>query len=350
MKALVYHGRKDVRYEDVELENRVGSHDVRLRVKAAGLCHTDFNEYAHGPLYIAQTPHVRTGRSIPLVIGHEFSGEVVEVGTEVREFRAGDRVAVNAVDSCRHCFYCRRSLYALCPTAAYIGFGRDGGFAEFAVVPALCCHRLAPNVSDQAGALVEPLSVALHAVRQAGTEVGSRVAVVGGGAIGLCTLQALRAVGVRDVLVLEKAQVKARFSEELGATAVLNPDQVDPRAAVQDLTDGLGADFTFECVGSAQALRTAVSVTRPGGTVCVAGVFPEAFEFDFNDLLSQEKKIVTSIAYGDEFPLVIGMLADGRLKAEPLITNTVPLADALEKGLFRLENLAATNVRTMIAM
>jgi (R,R)-butanediol dehydrogenase/meso-butanediol dehydrogenase/diacetyl reductase len=350
MQALVYHGRKDVRLEDFPDPSRLAGSEVRLRVKSAGICHTDYNEYMHGPIYVAQSPHPRTGRAVPLILGHEFSGDVVEVGKDVRQLKVGDRVAINSVDSCRNCTYCRQGLYALCPSAAYIGFSRDGGLAQFAVVPEDCCHRLAPNVSYRAGALVEPLSVALHAVKQAGSVIGSRVAVVGGGAVGLCTLQALRAAGAREVMVIEKSEAKKPYAQQLGASAVVNPDQHDPVEAVLELTEGLGADTSFECVGSAAALRTAMDVTRASGTVCEVGIFPGPVELDLNTLMSQERRLVTSFAYTDEFPTVITMLSDGRLQAEPLITRTLPLARALEDGLQQYEAMAATSVRTIIEM
>jgi len=350
MKALVYHGRNDVRFEDFPEAGVLGAEEVRLKVKRAGICHTDFNEYAHGPLYVAASPHPRTGRSVPLVLGHEFSGEVVEVGAAVRRVRVGDRVAVNAVDSCRNCFYCRRGQDALCLSAAYIGFARDGGFAQSAVVPEACCHRLGDDVSFEAGALVEPLSVAVHAVRQAGVGIGCRAAIVGGGTVGLCTLQALRVAGAREVFVVEKSEAKRRFSEALGVSAFINSDQTDPVTAIRELTDGLGADIAFECVGAAGAMATAATVTRSAGTTCIVGIFPGPFEFDFNTFVSREKSIVTSLGYGDEFPTVIKMLGDGRLKAEPLITRLIPLEKALDQGLRQYETLAATNVRMLINM
>jgi len=350
MKAIVYHGRKDVRYQSVAEPSQVEPHEVRLKVKYAGLCHTDFNEYLHGPLFIAQTPHPRTGRSIPLVIGHEFSGEVLEIGKQVDRIRVGDHVAVNAIDSCGHCPFCRRGTPALCTSVAYIGFARDGGFAEYAVVPARCCFRLKTEMSFQAGALVEPLAVALHAVRQARVQVGSRVAVVGGGAVGLCTLQALRAAGVRDVLVIDKAREKEPFARGLGAGAFLDPAHPDLVRRVRELTEGIGVDVAFECAGSPGALGTAIEVTSGGGTICVVGIFPAPFEFDLNSLLMQEKTIVTSLGYSDEFPTVIAMLADGRLAAEPLITRTVSLAEGVEIGLARYEDDCVTNIRTLIGI
>jgi len=348
MRALVYHGRKDIRLEELPEQAALGPREVRLRVKCAALCHTDFNEYLHGPVYISKEPHPRSGRSVPLVIGHEFSGEVIELGSDVREVKIGDRVAVNAVDPCHGCAFCREKRYELCRSAAYIGFDRDGGFAESSIVPAYCCHRLDPKISDEAGALVEPLAVALHAVRRARVESSSRVAVVGGGAVGLCVLQCLRAVGAREVFVVDKCEGKRRFAESLGATAFVNSEQTDPLAAIRGMTNGAGADISFECVGAASAFQLAADLTGAGGTICVVGVFPGPFEFDLNSLMANERQIITSRAYGDEFPMVISMLSDGRLRAEPLITQRLQLDDALSKGLFAYEANASTNVRTVI--
>jgi (R,R)-butanediol dehydrogenase/meso-butanediol dehydrogenase/diacetyl reductase len=346
MKALVLHGTKDLRYQDFP-EPTIGKDDVRIRVKSSGLCHTDFNEYLNGPLYVASTPHPRTGRSIPLVLGHEFSGEIAEVGAGVRRLKPGDRVAVNAVDCCRKCEFCRRGLFIQCASAATIGFARDGGYADYAVVPQDCCHVLRPKVSYHAAAVVEPLSVSLHSVRRAKVEIGSRAAVIGGGTIGLCTVQALRACGVIDVFVIEKSDGKRRFAEELGISEFIHSVRFDPKDVIMERTNGLGVDFAFECVGNGAALQTALDVTRPGGTVCLSGVIPHPIEFNWNDVLSKEKSIITTIAYDDEFPMVIAMLNDGRLKAEPLITQTFPLKDALGY-LTRFEELGCNNIKMMI--
>jgi (R,R)-butanediol dehydrogenase/meso-butanediol dehydrogenase/diacetyl reductase len=205
-------------------------------------------------------------------------------------------------------------------------------------------------ISNEAGALVEPLAVALHAVKRAQVGIGTRVAVVGGGAVGLCVLQCLQAVGVQDVFVVEKCETKRRFAEQIGATAFINSVQTDPLTAIQDLTNGGGVDTTFECVGAAPAFRLAVELTRAGGTICVVGVFPGPFEFDLNSLMGNELQLVTSRAYADEFPTVIAMLSDGRLQAEALITQKLPLVDAMSKGLSQYEANAATNVRTIIEM
>ena len=350
MQALVYYGRKDIRLEDFPEQAKLRGDEVRIRVHCAALCHTDFNEYLHGPLFISQKPHPRSGRSIPLVIGHEFSGEVLETGADVRKVKRGDRIAVNAVDPCLNCAYCARGQFELCRAAAYIGFDRDGGLAQAAVVPEHCCHALGPEISDEAGALVEPLAVGLHAVNRAGIGAGNSAAVIGGGAVGLCVLQSLRAMGVSEIYIVDKCETKRRFAEELGATAFINSESTNPYAAIQELTGGAGVDATFECVGAPPAFRIAVELTRGGGTVCVVGVYPGPFEFDLNQLMGNELQVITSRAYGNEFPTVIAMLSDGRLRAEPLVTQRLPLADAMRKGLSQYEATAAVNVRTIIEM
>jgi len=349
VKALVYHGRNDLRYEDFAEPGRLAEGEVRIRVRASGLCHTDFNEIRNGPLYVSATPHARTGRSIPLVLGHEFSGDVLETGPGVTGIRSGDRVAVNAIDACRNCFFCRRSLYALCPSAAYIGFGRDGGYAEMAVVPAQCCYPLPAQVSYRAGSLVEPLSVALHAVHNTGLEIGSRVAVIGAGTLGLCTLQCLFATGSREVHVLETSATKRRRAADFGATSVWDPVQQDPADGLRSAGGEIGVDAVFECAGAAPALDMAFRIARPAAVVCIVAIYPGPFEFNWNGVLAAEQRVVTSLAYGDEYPAVIAMLADGRLKADALVTEVLPLSAAC-KRLLNFEELGRESVKAQIEL
>jgi threonine dehydrogenase-like Zn-dependent dehydrogenase len=170
---------------------------------------------------------------------------------------------------------------------------------------------------------------------------------VGGGTIGLCTLQALRACGVVDVYVIERYAAKRRFAEELGACEFIHAEQADPRQVVLDRTGGLGVDFAFECVGSGSALDIALSVTRPGGTVCLTGAIPHPTTIDWLGVLMKEKTITTSNGYDYEFPVVIALLNDGRLKAESLITTTIPL-DAALRLLTNFEEEGQANIKMLI--
>ena len=347
MKALVWHARKDLRYEDFP-EPEVGTNEIKIKVKYAGLCHTDFTEYSYGPIYLSAEPHPRTGRGAPIVLGHEFSGEVVEIGSNVKRITVGDRVCVNACDPCLDCYYCRRGLYAVCQQGAFIGFNRDGGFAEYTVVPEWSCHRLPDSASYQLGALIEPLSVGMHALKRAEISVGDRVAIVGGGTIGLCTLQCAKAAGASQIYVLEKSEVKEKFARDLGATEVINPGKVDPVEAVFQLTDGIGVDLAIECVGVEATAKMCVDIIRKQGIACLVGIFTEPFEYNFNDLMSGEKSLVTSLGYGDEFPIVLSLLADGRMDPDAIITGTLPLAQGVTEGLDKFEERGATAVKTLL--
>jgi (R,R)-butanediol dehydrogenase/meso-butanediol dehydrogenase/diacetyl reductase len=346
MNALVYYGRKDLRYERFP-EPSPAPDEVLVKVKYAGMCHTDFNEYENGPIFTSVTPHPRTGRKAPLVLGHEFSGQVVSIGPQVTNVKEGDRVAINAVDACGKCFYCKRGDRALCPSVAFLGLGRDGGFAEFVAVQAECCHPLREGVSYRDAVLAEPLSVAVHAARRARFEVGTNVAIVGGGTLGLCMLQVVRAAGARDVFVIERSESKRRFCEALGGKFMNSATNASFRLEILDRTQGRGVDFAFECAGAGAALGTAVDVTANGGVVCATGIYSGAFLFDFNKVLGGEKSIVTSLAYGTEYPATIAMLADGRLRADALITNCIPLSQGCEH-IREFESRGVTNIKTLL--
>jgi (R,R)-butanediol dehydrogenase / meso-butanediol dehydrogenase / diacetyl reductase len=346
MKALVYHGRQDLRYESFP-EPIAAPDEVVVKVKYAGMCHTDFNEYENGPTFTAATTHVRTGRNIPLVPGHEFAGQIVDVGAKVSNVKVGDRVAVNAVDACGQCYYCKMGERALCPTVAFLGMGRDGGFAEFAAVQAECCHPLREGVSYRDAVLVEPLSVAVHAVRRAKLQIGMDVAIVGGGTLGLCLLQVARAAGARDVFVIERAESKRKFCETLRGRFLNSKSDINFRQEILDHTQGRGVGVAFECAGAPSALETAVEVTAAGGVICATGIYPGPFPFDFNKVLGGEKSIVSSLAYGTEYPATIAMLADGRLLAEPMITHCVPLSQGCDH-IREFERRGATNIKTLL--
>jgi (R,R)-butanediol dehydrogenase / meso-butanediol dehydrogenase / diacetyl reductase len=183
----------------------------------------------------------------------------------------------------------------------------------------------------------------------ASLEIGSRVAVIGGGPVGLCMLQCLRATGAREVHVLDTVPLKRAFAERLAATAVWDPARGDPGAALRHSGGGTGVDAAFECAGSPAALETAVRITRPGGVICVVGIYAGPFEFNWNGLLAAEQRVVTALAYGDEYPSVIAMLADQRLNADLLVTEVLPLADARER-LMRFEELGRSGIKAQIEL
>lgn len=347
MKALRWHARHDVRLDDVP-EPSAGPGEVVIAVGACGICGSDLHEYLDGPLYIPVRPHPLTGVAPPVTLGHEFMGRVVAAGPDVRQVRAGDRVAVNPCLVCATCRWCRRGQVNHCARLATLGLSRDGAFAPLVAAPAASCHALPPEVGDAAGALVEPLAVAVHAVRRARVSPGARAVVVGAGPIGLLLLQVLRAKGVGWVAVVEPRAERRRLAQALGADHVLDPELEDPARGIAEVTAEERAELTFECVGSAAAFASAVRVTAKQGRIVLVGLVPATVPVNLLQLLAHEKEIVGSSAYVDEFPEAIALLAAGPVQVAPLVTGCVPLADALEHGLEALRRPDAAHVKILV--
>jgi (R,R)-butanediol dehydrogenase/meso-butanediol dehydrogenase/diacetyl reductase len=207
---------------------------------------------------------------------------------------------------------------------------------------------LPPDVSDEVGAAVEPLAVAVHARRRAGLVGGERVVIVGAGPIGLLVLQVARVCGAAWVAVLEPRAARRGLAQALGADAVIDPTAADAARAVDQLTEGARADVVFECVGSAAAVQTAVRAAGKGGRVVLVGLTPEPVTVNALQLLAHEKEILGSSAYVDEFPEAIALLAAGRVRVEPLITGRVALEGAVEEGLVALLRPDADHVKILV--
>jgi len=333
MKAAVWYDRKDVRVEDVPEPAAPGPGQVKVKVHWCGICGSDLHEYDAGPIFIPATaPHPLTGVQAPLILGHEFSGEVVEVGAEVKNAKVGDRITADACQYCGECYMCKINRYSICSSLAFTGLMTDGAFAEYVNVPAYTIYQLPPDMPYHVGALVEPLAVGVHAIRRAPVIQGDSVAVVGAGTIGLVTLQSAKAAGASKVFVLEMAKARKEYAKKLGATAVIDPSETDPVEEIRRLTDGLGVDVAIECVGGDKTGALAVDLTRVGGKTVLVGIFEKPSEIHFNNLVFFEKEIVGSLAYYGEFKTAIALLSDGRITAEPLITAKIKLDDIVEKG------------------
>jgi (R,R)-butanediol dehydrogenase/meso-butanediol dehydrogenase/diacetyl reductase len=299
-------------------------------------------------VYIPKTRHPLTGVAPPVTLGHEFAGRVAEVGTGVAGLRPGDRVAVNPCLTCGTCRWCGSGRPNHCARLGTIGLSRDGALAPLVAVPAGSCHVLPPEVSDEAGATVEPLAVTVHARRRGGLRGGERVVILGGGPIGLLMLQVARAGGAAWIAVLEPRQARRGLAQGLGADAVIDPTAADAARAVDELTGGARADVVFECVGSAAAVHTAVRAAGKGGRVVLVGLTPEPVTVNALQLLAHEKEMVGSSAYVDEFPEAIGLLATGRVRAEPLITGRVALERSVAEGLEALLRPDTAHVKILV--
>ncbi len=340
MKALRWHGRKDLRYEDIS-EPSPGPGQVKVRINLAGICGTDLKEYAAGPCMIAAD-------KAPLTVGHEFAGRVVEVGEGVTDFQVGERVSGVGYWFCGECFYCKRALYNLCLNSDFTGISKDGCMAEYLISPSYSCYKLPDSVSDEAGALVEPLAVAIHAVRQGNVRPGDTVAIVGDGTIGLCALLAAKAAGASEVYLVAKHKGRGEMASSMGATAVIYLSDGDPIPLIGNLTGGLGADVSIECVGHPDTPQLSVELARRGGTAVIVGVFEEPGSFDFSTMTFSERTVVGSSIYVDEARTAIALLADKRIDPSCLITSTVPLKDAVKMGFEKLLTNKEDNIKVLL--
>jgi len=348
MKALRWHGRNDVRYEDVP-DPSPSLGQAKVKIHYTGICGSDLHEYHAGPIFIPLEPHPLTGSMAPLTLGHEFSGRVVEVGEGVTSLKAGDRVTGDCMWVCGDCYYCKRSMPSLCVKAAFTGLSVHGSMAEYLVAPDYSFYKIPDSVPDDIAALTEPLAVAVHAVRKSKLQVGATVAIVGAGPIGDCCLLAAKASGASKVFLLEYSKMRREMAMGMGATAVIDPNEGDPVAQVRELTDGLGADVVFECVGHRDSPPLAIKLARNAGTIAIVGIFEEASPgMHFGDVVFGEKTIVGCLAYAREAPFVLEMVADGRIDASKLITKRIQLKDTVEQGFEELLTNKEANLKVLL--
>jgi (R,R)-butanediol dehydrogenase/meso-butanediol dehydrogenase/diacetyl reductase len=335
MQAALYYGQEDVRVESIDPQP-LRPDAVRVDVTACGICGSDLHEYTAGPIFVPEDPHPMTGASIPLRMGHEFAGTVDETGADVTELAAGDPVAINPIRSCGTCRYCRAGKQHLCESVALVGVSADGGgFAEQSVVPAGNAVPLPESVPPRIGALVEPFSVALHAVRQSELAGGDSAAVFGCGPIGLAILQVLRATGATDVFAVEPRDARRELAADFGATPI-DPTETGAVKRIKSAT-GDGTDVAFEVAGIEQTYNDAISSTVRDGTVVVVSMFEEAIRTHPNTVVMAERTVKGTMSYlgsersDGEFRSVVDLFASGRLDPERLVTETIGLAD-VESG------------------
>jgi (R,R)-butanediol dehydrogenase/meso-butanediol dehydrogenase/diacetyl reductase len=334
MRAARWHGRRDVRVEDVPIPP-VGAGEVLLRVSWCGICGTDVEEYRDGPVVIpVAEPNALTGQRAPVTLGHEFAGTVVETGPGVEGLAVGDRVAPEICLSCGACWYCDRGDYALCRSWAAIGLHGDGGLAELVRVPARMCLPLPDAIADDEAALIETTEVAVRAVRKAGIGPGDSVAVVGDGAVGLITMQVARAAGAATVILLGHRSARMELGRRLGADLALDTRDPGWLAAVRERTGGRGVDAAIEGGGTAGAIGDAIAATRKGARIVLLAVIGVAVPVDTWPIVEGERTVIGSVQHhlNEDLPAAIDLLASRRVDVRPLITRRIPLERVVEEG------------------
>ena len=301
---------------------------VVVDVAYCGICGTDVHAYSAGHEYN------------PAICGHEWTGTVSAVGRSVSRFTEGDRVVVGVPPPCGSCAPCQAGLTDSCERTFAFARGRDpeapahGGFAPRIAVSADRVISAHPDLDDETLAQVEPVTVALHAVRRSGIRDGDVAVIQGAGPVGLTTMQCVRASGAGEVIVVEPAESRRVVAASLGATVVSVPDEADD--VIRDRTGGLGADIVYECVGGENTVQSAVDLARRGGSVCLIGMADGDATIDPVSWLRKEITVTAALAYlHDEFALSMDMLADGRVRVDRLHTSTTQL-DGLHAALDEL--------------
>ncbi len=290
-----------------------GALDAVVRVKAAGLCGTDYR------IWTGERPV-----QYPRIMGHEFIGRVMAIGQDVSNISVGQMVAVEPNYSCGVCALCREGNRNLCLSRVAVGIDVDGGFAEEATVPARCCWPAPEGVSQERLLLAEPLAVVVRAVGRAEPATGETAAVLGLGSLGLLALQVLKARGTR-VLAVARSTRRLSLARELGADAVALSGADDDVAAARTFSGREGVDMVVETAGTAAAVEQAVNLCRPGGRVVLTGLPHEPTSLNFFWVVRRELRIIGSMIYQDEFPEALRLLASGAVRADRLLSQTFPL-------------------------
>lgn len=350
MKAAKWYGKKDIRIENVPEPGAPKPGEVKIKVAWCGICGSDLHEYLAGPIFIPTKPHPLTGACAPLILGHEFSGTVVEVGEGVTTVRVGDLVAPDACQHCGVCVTCREGRYNVCEKLAFTGLMADGAFAEYVNVPAELCYVLPPNFNLEDASLIEPLATGFKAVRLAGSLLGKTAVIFGTGTIGLGTLMCAKAAGASTVIAVEMSAARKKLAKECGADVILDPKECDVIAEIKKLTKGSGADVSFECIGNKVTGPLAIEAVRNNGKAVIVGIFEEPSSFNFFSLSATDKVVIGTLAYTvDDFQGVANLLANGMLKTAPLITGRIKLDELIEKGFEELVNNKDANIKIIVS-
>ncbi|MBN1401845.1 MAG: zinc-dependent alcohol dehydrogenase family protein [Anaerolineae bacterium] len=314
MRAAVVYGPGDLRIIEREVP-RVGAGDLLMRVAACGICGTDRHIF-HGDF----------DAHPPVILGHEYAGEVVAVGRAVTDLAPGARVVVDPNIVCGTCRPCRRGQVHLCENLRALGVDLDGGFAELCLVPRAQCYPLPEGVSLVAGAMTEPLACCLHGLDRAGIRAGDTVAVIGGGAIGLMLAQLARLAGAARVVLSDPLPARREMALELGADAALDPGTCEHPLAPGSALSG-GADVVIEAVGSAATTAQAIDWAAPGATVLWFGVTPpgDTVAVEPNLVFRKELTILGACINPHTHARALALLASGRVLVAPLITRSVDL-------------------------
>lgn len=294
--------------------------EVLVKIEYVGVCGSDLHYYEAGGI---------GGNMVkpPFVLGHEAGGRVVSVGGQVKDLKAGDKVALEPGKTCGKCEFCQTGRYNLCPDVIFFATPPiDGVFQEFAAHPAKLCFRIPDNMDTMEAALIEPLAVGFHAARQGGAQMGQTAVVTGAGCIGFVTMMALKAMGVTRVIAVDIMEKRLEKAIELGATEVINGQNQDVVKEIMRLTDGKGADLVIETAGTEITARQAIQFAKKGAVIVFVGYSPSGeVTLPLGLAIDKELTFKTVFRYRHIYPLAIEAVASGRVNLKGIVTNLFSL-------------------------
>jgi L-iditol 2-dehydrogenase len=321
MQALVLEHARDLHLRDIP-EPAVGAQDLLIKVKACGICGSDVHGYDGA-----------TGRRIPpLVMGHEAAGVVTKIGTEVDSFRVGDRVTFDSTISCGKCLFCGKGDVNLCDNRQVLGvscgdYRRDGAFAEYVSVPQHIAYALPDSFPFEKAALIEAVSIAVHAARITGIQPGDSAVVIGAGMIGLLAVQAFRVYGCSKIIAVDLEESKLVLARLLGADETLLAADPNLLAKLKSFTEERGPDIAVEVVGVQKSILTAINSVRRGGTVTLVGNLAPQVEIPLQTVVTRQIRLLGSCASAGEYRECIQLMDTGAINVDPLISALAPLSE-----------------------
>ena len=334
MKAARWYAKHDIRVEDIE-KPRPGKGEVVIEVKRAGICGTDIHDYMSGPHSIpVDKPDPLTGAVAPVTMGHELCGVVHEIGEDVSDWSAGDRVVIAPLQHCGKCYFCKRGLYHLCVIQAGLGLQtKEGGFAEYCKVKAYQLRKMPDHMTWTQGALVEPTCLAMYGIRRSGLIPGDNVLITGGGPMAALNMMCAFAAGAGAVYMTEKHPVRIKKLMELGATKVFNVTECDVLSEIRKCTGELGVDVAIECTGSESGINLCFDALRKQGMYVQSGLsLGEVKVRPWQWALKDIKMIGLWCCNAYDYDSIIRLVADKRIDVEKLVTKTIKLDDIVAEG------------------
>ena len=334
MKAAVLHKPLDMRVEEIDIP-QIGPHDVLIRMKRVGVCGSDVHFYLEG----------RIGSFVveePLILGHECSGEIAEVGDEVTHLEAGQRVVVEPGFVCRKCHYCRGGRYNLCTEVQFYGAPPfDGTFAEYVAAPEQNVYRMPDDMSLEEGAMIEPLAVGMMAAKMGRVGVHDVVAVLGAGPIGQMALQSVKTHGVLEAYVTDVIDYRLDYAEKYGAKAIINAGEENVVDRIMELTNGEGVDVVIDASGAIPAILQSLDIAKPGGRIVLVGYPTKEVPLPLTKVIANELSLQGIHRYANVFPTAIRAVSSGRAILKPFVTHVFPfekILDGFETHINKINN------------